>query len=173
LKVSIALADFTTLIALVSEDIDQAMDEPSRAAPLQAPRPRPVAPQSRYRNGPQPTHATSNNLITGQVKLRPVSDLRTSFLSLLLGSLSSQLAHPSLCYFTADMFRGMWRFGVFNAIQSTCFETVSLPLLSCLFCVARVSTTDDLRAHRFTRRTRTSSCRLLQVSNISSACIPI
>jgi hypothetical protein len=41
------------------------------------------------------------------------------------------------------MFRGMWRFGVFNAIQSTCFETVSLALLSCLFCVARVSTTDD------------------------------
>lgn len=31
---------------------------------------------------------------------------------------------PSLIMSVADMFRSLWRFGVFNAIQSTCFDMV-------------------------------------------------
>jgi hypothetical protein len=31
---------------------------------------------------------------------------------------------------TADMFRSLWKFGVFNAVQSTCFDMVSKPGLT-------------------------------------------
>jgi hypothetical protein len=50
------------------------------------------------------------------VRLRPVSDLRRSHLTLL-----EMRAKDSV----ADMYKGLFKFGVFNAVQSTCFDTAS------------------------------------------------
>lgn len=62
-------------------------------------------------------HTPLNQPSSHGVRLRPVSDLRTSSLhwqSRVLMSLS------------ADAYRGLFTFGVFNAIQSTCFDNVSI-----------------------------------------------
>lgn len=156
--------------ALANQAINQLTGEPSQAGPSRAQaRPPPVAPQSRYRNGSQPTPTTSNNVITGKVKLRPVSDLRASLLlAFAVGCRRFPVADPSLDLRTADMFRGMWRFGVFNAIQSTCFETVSLPLTALDFCADRASLTRAVR--RSTSRTPTSWSRPLPVRTLSYHC---
>lgn len=50
------------------------------------------------------------------VRLRPVSDLRSSQFILL-----EMCAKESV----ADMYKGLFKFGVFNAVQSTCFDTAS------------------------------------------------
>ena len=45
----------------------------------------------------------------------------------------------------ADAYRGLFKFGVFNAIQSTCFDTVSFPVAPA---ISRVLTLRQVDAHR-------------------------
>ena len=49
-------------------------------------------------------------------RLRPVLDLR-----------QSQFTFLYMCAknFVVDMYKGLFKFGVFNAVQSTCFDTAS------------------------------------------------
>ena len=54
-----------------------------------------------------------------------VYDLCPTFVSLLPICLRAILTHA-----TADMFRTLFKFGVFNAVQSTCFDTVCPTLAS-------------------------------------------
>lgn len=59
-----------------------------------------------------------NRLGPRGIRLRPVSDLRMQ---------SSRHQHRVLMLLPpADAYRSLFTFGVFNAIQSTCFDTVSL-----------------------------------------------
>ena len=61
------------------------------------------------------------------VKLKPVSSLRTSRRSYLSCAYRLRLTifgSLGLLRVAADMFRSLWRFGVFNAVQSTCFDSV-------------------------------------------------
>ena len=60
-----------------------------------------------------------NRLSSQGIRLRPVSDLG---MSPPLGQ--SRVLIP----LSADAYRGLFTFGVFNAIQSTCFDDVSLPM---------------------------------------------
>lgn len=104
------------------------------------------------------------------------------------------MSSDPLCVFTdivfhasADMYRSLWRFGVFNAVQSSCFETVSLPslptfdelplscLLPSLFPLLRrlrTSATDvfsaQLAATEFISPTRTLLSQLLQAQEKQS-----
>ena len=52
------------------------------------------------------------------IRLRPVSELREA---LSIWNICLELTK----LWTADMYRGVFKFGVFNAVQSTCFEPVS------------------------------------------------
>lgn len=58
-----------------------------------------------------------NQLSSQGIRLRPVSDLRMQ---------SYHRQGHVLMSLSADTYRGLFTFGVFNAIQSTCFDDVSL-----------------------------------------------
>ena len=91
--------------------------------------PRNVAPQSYYSTIDQHAqgNSTSQHGVPGSydqtdphgIRLRPVSDLRMPSFR----RRSRVFMTPLL---TADTYRGLFKFGAFNAIQSTCFDTVSL-----------------------------------------------
>jgi len=67
---------------------------------------------------PQSGARTSHNRLSSHgTHLRPVSDLRM---------LSPRCQRCLLMSPPADAYRGLFTFGVFNAIQSTCFDSVSL-----------------------------------------------
>ena len=56
------------------------------------------------------------------IRLRPVSDLR-EYNGYCEGCRTFQIL--SICgLFTADMYRALFKFGVFNAVQSECFDEV-------------------------------------------------
>lgn len=61
------------------------------------------------------------------IRLRPVSDLRMPF--------SRRQACVPHVPPPADAYRGLFKFGVFNAIQSTCFDTVSPFVVPAVPCV--------------------------------------
>lgn len=65
--------------------------------------------------------ASYNRLSSHGIRLRPISDLRTP---------PHRHQNRVLILPTADAYRGLFTFGVFNAIQSTCFDDVSF-----LFCL--------------------------------------
>lgn len=69
------------------------------------------------------------------IQLRPVSDLRMFY--------SCHQNHV-LMSFSADAYRGVFAFGVFNAIQSTCFDDVSLFIASD---IPRVLTSHQVDVH--------------------------
>ena len=63
------------------------------------------------------------------IRLRPVSELRESRGSLIpYGWLNARIPDAYIYLFpssrAADIYRGMFKFGVFNAVQSKCFDTV-------------------------------------------------
>ena len=70
------------------------------------------------------------------IQPRPVSELRTSHSR----RQSCVLVTPP----PADAYRGLFKFGVLNAIQSTCFDTVSFPVAPA---ASRVLTLCQVDAH--------------------------
>jgi hypothetical protein len=74
----------------------------------------PPANQTQVTRGSNPRNAAG-------VRLRPVSDLRQ-----LTNPLAFASNHNLISSCSADVYRPMFKFGVFNAVQSTCFDTVFL-----------------------------------------------